>query len=307
MLPVPQFVLGLLAALSAAICWGIQLPLAKDAFATVDLFYISALRYAVASLCLVLILAWREGWRALSYGGFGLTAVTLGLIGMCGSPTLVFVGMSMSAAEHAVVIVTLQPAIAVLAFWLLRGRRPAVFTLACIALAFIGVVLVVTRGQFDVFTSSRQIIGDLIVFLGAGCWVAYTVGIARLAGWSIWRITVLTMIPGAIASLCLTAVLATIGYVTTPPLSAFVAVGWDLAFLTFVGVLYGMLAWNYGTRRIGAMNATLLINCMPVSTFVYRAVQGKQFAAVEVGGACLVVFALIANNLYLRAEHLRTC
>lgn len=301
----PSFLTGLTLAALAAISWGIQLPLARDAFATVDAFHITAVRYAVAALVLTPVLVWREGLASLSYRGAAGTAWLLGLFGMCGSPMLVFFGMSMSRAEHAVVIVTMQPAIAVLVYWLLRGRTPATFTLLCIAVAFLGVVLVVTRGQLAFAESPRQLLGDAIIFLGAACWVVYTIGIGRLTGWSTWRITVLTMYPGALATSALTAVLVFTGYIGSPGLADYAAVGWEIGYLTFVGVLAAMLAWNYGTRHIGALNATLLINCMPVATFVYRALQGYRFVWLEVLGAGLVVGALVANNLFLRRRALR--
>ncbi len=301
-----SFGVGLFAVFLATASWGVQLPLARDAFAVLDPFHITAGRFALAALCLLPVLVWREGWGALSYGGAGVQAAGLGVIGMCGSPMLVFFGMSLSRAEHAVVIVTLQPLITVLVYWLLRGRRPAGFTVGCIGAAFTGVVLVVTRGELSFLESTRQVIGDLIVLVGAACWVVYTIGVGRLSGWSIWRITVLTMIPGAAATALLTALLVAVGYLAVPAPSAWLAVGWELAYLTFIGVLLAMLAWNFGARRIGALNATLLINCMPVTTFLYRAAQGHRFAPTEIVGAALVVAALIANNLYLRRRALRS-
>ncbi len=74
----------------------------------------------------------------------------------------------------------------------------------------------------------------------------------------------------------------------------------ELAYLTVVGVLLAMLAWNYGVQRIGGLNATLFINFMPVVAFSYRAFQGYRFEAIELVGAGCVVVALIGNNLYQR-------
>ena len=300
-----QFGLGLAAALFAAVTWGIQLPLAKDAFAIVDPFHITALRYLAAALILAAILIMREGWAALSYRGHAGNAIGLGVVGICGSPLLVFLGMSLSRAEHAVVIVSLQPMIAALAVWILRGRRPSVMTTLCTFAAFAGVLLVVTKGSFTLIESPRQVLGDIIVFFGAACWVVYTLGIGRLAGWSVWRITVLTMLPGALATSAVTAVLVLAGVLSVPTPAAVLSVGWQLVYLTLVGVVIAMLAWNYGTRRVGPLNATLFVNCMPVVTFVYRAVQGYRFALIEIVGALLVVAALIANNLWIRQEQLR--
>ncbi len=92
------FVIGLAAALLAVVLWGIQLPIAKDAFVSVDPFFLTTVRYLVAGLCLALTLVALEGPAALRYDGRWWRASGLGAIGMCASPMLVFLGMSMSRA-----------------------------------------------------------------------------------------------------------------------------------------------------------------------------------------------------------------
>jgi drug/metabolite transporter (DMT)-like permease len=294
------FLIGLIAVAAAVSMWGVQLPVAKDAFALLDLFHMTAIRYTIPSVLMLIVLVIKEGPGAASFRGGFAPAVVLGIIGMSGSPLLVFIGMSMSRAEHAAVIVALQPSIAAVALWLLHGLRPARFTIACILTAFVGVVLVVTKGHLIFVESKQELFGDITVLMGAACWVAYTMGTSRLSGWSTWRITVLTMIPGAIATVALTEFLVFNGTLIRPDIAQLQSVGWELAYLTFVGVVAAMLLWNFGNRRIGPQNATLLINLLPIATFVYRALQGHRFAAIEIVGATLVVGALIANNLYLR-------
>ncbi len=300
-----SFVTGLGAGLAAVVIWGVQLPMAKDAFVSVNPFYLTSIRYCVAVVILAVILVAREGWSALSYGGAALTAVVFGVLGMSLSPLLAFVGMALSSAEHIVVIGALQPSIAVLAIWLFRRRRPERFTLVCILAAFAGVVLVVTRGNPHFIETPRQLVGDVIALIGASCWIAYTIGLGRLSGWSIWRVTVLTMVPGALATTLVTVVLTAMGLIQAPDTAALASVGWQLAYLCLAGVVFGMLAWNFGSRRIGVLNSSLLINFMPVVTFGFRALQGHPIAGIEVAGAALVVSALILNNLYLRRQYLR--
>ena len=300
-----SFFIGLISVVTAVSAWGIQLPVAKDAFAVVDLYHLTSIRYAVPALIMLPVLALLEGRQSLSYRGAAVPAIVLGVIGMCGSPMLVFIGMAMSRAEHAAVIVALQPSIAAVALWLLRGLRPANFTIGCISLAFLGVVLVVTKGNIIFVDSAQQLFGDVLIFFGAACWVVYTMGTSRLAGWSTWRITVLTMIPGAIATVMVTEAMVFSGHIQTPSSAQLLEVGWEICYLTFIGVVFAILAWNFGNRRIGPQNSTLLINLLPVSTFVFRAAQGYRFEWIEIVGAALVVMALVANNLYLRAQHLQ--
>ena len=296
------FPLGLLAVATAVCLWGIQLPVAKAAFVTLDLFHMTSIRYAVPSILMLAILVLKEGLKSASYESHFVPATVLGVIGMCCSPILVFIGMSMSRADHAAVIVALQPSIAAIALWSLRGIRPANITLACIVVALAGVVLVVTKGQLIFAETRRELFGDALVLLGAACWVAYSMGTQRLAGWSTWRITVLTMIPGAIATIVLTELLVLVGYISRPTFTQIFEVRWELGYLAFVGVFFALLAWNFGNRRVGPQNSTLLINLLPVSTFVYLAAKGHKFAPIEIIGAMLVVGALIASNLYVRAQ-----
>ena len=56
-------------------------------------------------------------------------------------------------------------------------------------------------------------------------------------------------------------------------------------YLSLIGVLVAMLAWNAGLARIGALNAMLLLCLFPVITFAVRYAQGQRFTALELGGA----------------------
>ena len=300
-----SFGLGLVAAFSAVVLWGVQLPIGKDVFHAVDAVHVTLIRYGLATLFLIPILVAVEGRGSLSYRGKVLPGSVLGVVGMSASPLLVFFGMSLSRAEHAVVIVALQPSITAIMQWLLQGRRPANFTIACILMAFLGVVLVVTKGDIAMVGTPRELLGDFIVLCGATCWVIYTMGISRLGGWSALRLTVLTLIPGLLATVLVLVLLVMAGSINVPGATALRSVMWELLYLAIAGVLISMLLWTYGTQRIGALNSSLLINFMPVATFAVRAWQGHAFAAVEVLGAATVVIALVANNIFLRVQYLR--
>ena len=294
-----QYVLGLVAALFAAVTWGVQLPLAKDAFAILDPFYITTVRYLAAAALLAVLLVLREGWVALSYRGHAMAAVALGVVGICGSPTLVFLGMSLSRAEHAVVIVSLQPMIAALAIWALRGRRPTAMTTLCTLAAFAGVVLVVTKGSLAVIGSSRQLLGDVIVFLGAACWVVYTLGIGRLSGWSVWRITVLTRIPGALATAAIAATLMLAGALACR--SQRPSWQWRGVGLPHPGRRARRnagLEFRHATHRATQRHAVHQLHAG--GDFRLPRGPGLCFAAIEIVGALLVVAALVTNNLWLR-------
>ena len=298
-----QFASGVALALLAVLIWGAQLPVAKSTFATVDAFHVTVIRYGAATLLLVAFVVWRDGAGALRYYGRAWPASVLGVVGMTGSPILVFAGLGLTRPEHAAIIVSLQPSMTAIADWWLRGRRPARFTLGCIAVAFAGVVLVVTKGEPAVALGRRELAGDALVLAGAACWVVYTMGTESFRGWSSLKFTLLTLIPGSIGLVVATAVLVQLGLARVPGWAQVGAVWPALAFLALAGVLLSMICWNAGTRRIGVLNAMLMLNLVPVIVFGIGFAQGQRYLAVELAGAGLVIGALAANNLYLRHKH----
>jgi len=295
-----QLASGVALAMIAVIVWGAQFPIAKSAFAFVDPYHVSAIRYVLGTALLVPVVAALQGMNSLRYYGRLWPASLLGLIGMTGSPLLVFAGLSLTGPEHTAIIVSLQPSMTAIADWLARGRRPARFTQACIAIAFAGVVLVVTRGGATTAPGREEWLGDVLVLAGALCWVVYTMGTELFRGWSTLKLTVLTLIPGSLGLVLATAVLVPLGIAQIPTWSAVQTVGGELAFLAVVGVAASFICWNAGIRRIGALNGMLMLNLIPVVTFTIGFLQGRRFVAAELAGAAMVIGALGANNLYLR-------
>jgi len=295
-----QLASGVALAMIAVIVWGAQFPIAKSAFAFVDPYHVSAIRYVLGTALLVPVVAVLQGANSLRYYGRLWPASLLGLIGMTGSPLLVFAGLSLTGPEHTAIIVSLQPSMTAIADWLARGRRPARFTLACIATAFVGVVLVVTRGGVNAAPGRDEWFGDILVLAGALCWVVYTMGTELFRGWPTLKLTVLTLIPGSIGLVLATAALVPLGIAQVPTWSAVQTVSGELAFLAVIGVAASFICWNAGIRRIGALNGMLMLNLIPVVTFAIGYLQGRRFVASELVGAAMVIGALGANNLYLR-------
>ncbi len=295
-----------------------------------DGFTLAFIRYGVSVVLFVVYLWWKEGKGAFRWEDQSRTILIGGGLGMGGSALLVFLGLSMTKPELAVIIIALQPGMAALGHWLLVKRRPSYFTLLCLALAFCGVVIAVTRGGTSVQAltgagvdlsqhvgavistgSARldQLVGELLVLVGAMAWVTYVLASSKLAHWSALRIATVNCIPAVVVIGIAWAVAVAFGLQRWPSLDVWAGwLGLKVAYVALLGVFLAMMLWNEGARKIGPLNAMLLLNLMPVITFAFRALEGARFEASELLGAAIVVSALVANNVYqrLKSRRLRT-
>ncbi len=286
--------------LVAAVAWGGMFPVAKATLPSVDAFWLTSIRYAIASLVFVALLARSEGRAALRFEGRVVRLALLGATGFAGFGLFAFAGLARSRPEHGAIVMATQPLIAALVLWAARGVRPRPVTWGSIAAALVGVILVISRGHLNGLLAADTAVGDLLILAGGVSWVAYTLGASAFPGWSPLRYTALTCILGVPSILAATAVATLTGASRMPGAPDLVGVAWQLAYVTAIASVLAVLAWNMGNRLLGSGNALLFINFVPVTAFAIGLARGQEFAAVELAGAALVIAALVANTLLLR-------
>lgn len=142
--------------------------------------------------------------------------------------------------------------------------------------------------------------GDLLILLGAMCWVAYTFGAGRFPGWSPLRYSALSCALGVVTIFAATALALALGAAHAPGATALGATWAELLYIVVFASLLAVLGWNAGIKALGALNGVLFINVVPVTAFVIGLALGHRFGGAELLGAALTILALVANNLYLR-------
>ncbi len=284
-----------------------MLSVAKRTLPVVDAFALGTVRYAIGALLFLAILALVEGRSALSYEGRFARAAISGVMGITGFNVLVWYGLTYTRPEHAAIIMALQTPLIALAVWTAYGQRPARFTLGCVGVAIVGVLLVVTKGDplraLTEMVQGGALLGDLLIASGAVAWVAYTLSAARFPGWSALRFTALTCLPGLGGLIAANALAVGAGIAVVPSAAALYSVTWQIAYFAICSVVLGVLGFNAGVKRLGPLNMMLMLNLIPISVFAIEAALGRRFEAVELLGAALVIGALAANNLYLRRRN----
>ena len=287
-----------LPSLTAAICWGAMFPIAAAAIKHVDAFHLTAVRYLVATVIFVALLAAIEGRRALRFDGRGLELFLLGTAGFAGFNLLTYLALEHTRPQDASLIVATSPLLTALAVWLTARQTPSRATLAAMGVALLGVVLVITHGDASALIAGDGRAGDLLVLAGVACFVAFTLGGRHLAGeFSPLRYTALSAIGGTFTILVVTALLNVTGTYPMPSGADFGAVWTHTAYIILAGAVVGVLAWNEGVRRIGPANGALFMNLVPVVTFGIEIGRGYRPGGFELFGALLTIAALVFANL----------
>ncbi|HET8759416.1 MAG TPA: DMT family transporter [Solirubrobacteraceae bacterium] len=291
-----------LPSLVPAFGWGAMFPIADSAIDHVDPFHLTAIRYLIASLAFLALLWAFEGVRALRLDGRGLELFFYGSAGFAGFNLLAFAGLEHTTPEHVALIVATSPLITLLASAALARRAPSVTTLGFAIVALAGLLLVIGHGDPLTLFHGGVNGGDLLVLLGTISFVGYTLGARRFSDWSALRYTALSAPLGTITVVAVTGVATLAGWYAAPSAGDVAAIWWQLLYVIVIGALAAVLGWNEGVRRLGAPNAALFMNLVPVVAFAIAIGRGYHPDGAELGGAAITVAALIGANLAARQE-----
>ncbi|WP_042228288.1 DMT family transporter [Paenibacillus popilliae] len=301
-----RFWQGAFYCLFSAIAWGAMFPIAESALHHIDPFWFSGIRYSAVVVLLVLLLAWKEGKKAFRTEGHGMKLWGLGTLAFMVYNFGVFWGqhqLGKSGVLLASIMESFMPMIAVLLVWSLTRKRPNIRTLGCVAVAFIGVLFVVTKGEFTALANGGlQLLPLLSVFAGVIGWVVFSVGSGQFSGWSALRFATLTCIYGGATTMAAVLGLTLVGILDVPEASEVVRIIPEMLFMIVVAGLIALLSWIQGIQHLNSVNGMLFINFVPATTFVISVIQGYTVSAAEIIGSLLIVGALIANNLIMRRE-----
>ena len=283
--------------LTAALAWGVMFPIAASAITRVDPFTLTAVRYGVAALIFLVLLKAIEG--NLSAVGRHRELFVLGSLGFAGFNLLTYVGLEHTHPQNAALIVALQPLITAIGLWLTTRQVPTRHTFAAMAVALLGVFLVITKGHPSTIAHGDGALGELLVLIGCACWIVYTLGARRFADYSPLRYTAISATYGTLTIFAVTAIVALTGGLR---FDAGGALWWQTLYIILIGAVVAVLAWNEGVRRIGPANGALFLNLVPIISFAIAiTIQGYDPNGWELAGAALTIGALVYANLRGRA------
>lgn len=248
----------------------------------------AAERFSLALVVFLLLRLWQGKAESQLQLRDMLTLVPLGIIGVFGFNYAFFTALHTTSALNAALIMALSPMMSiVLSIWLLNTTINAL-QIAGIMLAFLGVSLVITGGNFKLLHIT---IGDLWMLGACFVWSLYNVGSKKYAPhipslqFARWTVCI-----GAIA-LMIAASLLESPFTSIPQLS--LTTHAILIYMSLCGSVLAYIFWLKGVQTLGPDKSAVAFNLVPVFTLLVSLMLGTLPNIMQLLGMLLVLLGVI--------------
>lgn len=299
----PPLLIGYLLALLATMVWSGNFVAARGLADALPPIEIAFWRWLIA-LAAILPFAWRDLLPSLHLlrGQWGRTLLMAFLGITCFNTFIYQAGHTTNATNMSLLSTTSPLVMAALAAIFLRERL-ARFQLVGLCGAFVGVLVLVSRGRLDVLLELRFTSGDLWMMVSVFLFAAYSLLIRyRPKAFPQTAFLALLIALGLLGLIPALAVQAAVGGLTAPSLAAFGA-------LLYIGVgasVVAFLAWNLAIERIGVIRAGIIYNSIPLFASLEAAILlGEALTTPQCVGGILIIGGICYASLGGSLTHRR--
>lgn len=274
--------------------WGGTFVAGKIVVATLTPLMGSFSRYVVACAALLVAAFALEGGLPKLSGRQWLATFVLGLFGVF-AYNLFFMGaLAKLPASRAALIIALNPAITIAISAVALKERLSARRWLGVAVALLGVAIVVSRGDFRSFAGGGVGVGELFMFAAVTSWALYTIlGRKVLGGLTPLAATNYAALWGTLL----------LGLVALPSFGSLqLAHDWRMIVsLLYLGVLGTAVAfvWYYmSVKKVGASTTSVFNNLVPVfGVAISVLVLGEPLlGSMLVGGAVTIAGVLMVSR-----------
>ena len=224
-------------------------------------FTLAFLRWSAAGLVLSPFL-WMARDRVRTYvTTYPLHWLLLGFLGMwiCGAG--VYYALQFTTATNGTLIYTTSPLMIIIIERLFFGRATSWREIAGILVGFLGVAIIVLKGDFTAIADSSFNWGDLMFIAAALSWAGYSVLLKgpRTAGLPVSALFAAVTLSGAL----LLAPFALWEYLTSAPMPQTWTAWGGIAGIVVFSSLLAFSGYQYGVARLGASTASVFMYLLP--------------------------------------------
>ncbi|MEW5782609.1 MAG: DMT family transporter [Pseudomonadota bacterium] len=283
-----------------AVIWGGTWVAARVAVQEVPPLGVAVWRFLLAAASLLVLVRWHHGRLPALDRRELLLVIGLGATGIFIYNLFFLYGMQHITAGRGALVVATTPVITLLAAaWLLREGMTRLKALGS-ALALLGCLTVIGRG--DPLTPLRGQIGsgDLLILGCALMWSIYTL-IGRLGTESLARRNLGALVMTAYASCAGFLMLLVTALIIDPAqlVPHYSLPAWSaIAFLGLLGTTLGFTWFAAAVQKIGAQRASIFINLVPVAAVLQGALllHERLDPSVLAGGLLVIAGVMLIQR-----------
>lgn len=284
-----------LALIAAAAFWGGTWTAARGSYQDISPAALAFSRWAVAAVILVPLFApslWRhravlrqEGWRLVL-----LTAIGAVLFNY-----MIFRGVQTTTAINGALLNAATPVYIILLSFIGIGERSTGNQVFGIAIAMVGLIVVITHGSWGRLVALQFVEGDLWVAGAMFLWGLYNIGVQAWNS-SLPPLTALAAMTGLSVLM-----LGPMAGVELALGGRFVLTDEALYGIIYLGLFASIgsyVFWNFGIRKVGAANGSLFQYLVPVfAAGLAILMLGEEIALYHLAGAALIIGGIVLANL----------
>ena len=281
---------------AAVSLWSISVVVARGVHEEIPLLGLTFWRWTTAVVVLAPFV-WKDVWANkaviqrhwhvyLAQGTF-----------MAGGGALLFTSLNYTTAINASLVNTTQPAVTVLLAWIILKDRLKGIQYLGIASAIAGVILVVSKADFNILLNLDFNIGDFIVILAIVFYSMYAINLRKMPQELATFPTLFVILFFGIFPLLPFYIGETI-FVRPVPFTLMTG-GWAM-FLAILVSIGSLAFWNNGNRVVGPHRAAIFVCLMPVFGSVLAVFfLGEKLFLYHIIGAifvCTGIFMVVLNH-----------
>jgi drug/metabolite transporter (DMT)-like permease len=280
---------GAVYGLSAAAIWGGMYVVSDVVLETIPPFALLTVRLVLGIVVLVALV-----WRArmpLPTRPHLLRALGVGIVGFGVSIGAQFVGTDKSNALNGTLVTSASPAFILVFAALILREKLTLQRIAAVALATVGVLVIVDLGKADF--SSETFVGNVILALAAVTWGLYSVLVRRIsAQMDTLAVTLLALVGGLM--LTLPAALVELQSRSIGDINPNIVLG--ILYLGIVSTAAAMWLWNRAFALVDASIASLFFFAQPLVGAVLSVVLLGQHMTpgLWIGSALIILGVLLS-------------
>ena len=272
--------------LLVAIIWGVNFAFVKYALSDFYPLSFTIVRFSLAALFLFMVILIRREPLTLERRDLG-AAIRLGIIGITLYNLLFMEGLNYTTASNSALFISSSPLFAALMLSVSKRERIHAPIIAGLALATLGVFLIIRNKPGGLSFSRSDLAGDLLTICAAAFWALYTIRAGPLLEkYSAIKITAYSMAAGTVLLLPFGA-----HDLLKQTWSAVSVLSWAaLAFSAFISGGVAFTLWYQGVQRIGVTRTIVYHYIVPFVAVLFAALfLGERVTLPQITGGISIL------------------